>query len=49
VAGKNIELIKEQHLKEIENHMQEILKLSKECGLKLDEMIEMMTLLYEGE
>ncbi|HPV84904.1 MAG TPA: GntR family transcriptional regulator [Sedimentibacter sp.] len=49
VAGKNIELIKEQHLKEIENHMQEILKLSKECGLKLDEMIEMMILLYEGE
>ena len=49
VAGKNIELIKEQHLKEIENHMQEILKLSKECGLKLDELIEMITLLYEGE
>ena len=49
VAGKNIELIKEQHLKEIENHMQEILKLSKECGLKLDELIEMITLLYEEE
>lgn len=49
VAGKNIDLIKEQLLKEIENHMQEIVKLSNSCGVKLDELIEMMTLIYEGE
>ena len=35
VAGKNLELIKEQLLKEIEDHMQEIVKLSKDCGLKM--------------
>jgi GntR family transcriptional regulator len=49
VAGKNIDLIKEQLLKEIENHMQEIVKLSENCGMELNELIEMMTLIYEGE
>lgn len=49
VASKNIDLIKEQHLKEIENHMQEITVLAENCGIKLDELIEMMTLIYEGE
>ena len=49
VAGKNIDLIKEQLLKEIENHMQEIVKLSDNCGIELKELIEMMTLIYEGE
>lgn len=49
VASRNIDLIKEQQLKEIENHMQEIIKLSDNCGIKLDELIEMLTLFYEGE
>lgn len=49
VASKNIELIKEQQLKEIENHMQEIVKLSDNCGLSLEEIMEMMTLIYKGE
>lgn len=49
VATKNIDLIKEQHLKEIENHMMEIVKLSEACGLSLEELKEMMSLIYEGE
>lgn len=49
VAGKNIDLIKEHLLKEIENHMQEIVKLSENCGIKLQELIEIMTLIYKGE
>lgn len=49
VATKNIDLIKEQHLKEIENHMMEIVKLSDACGLSLEELKEMMSLIYEGE
>jgi len=49
VAGKNIGLIKEQLLKSIENHMQEIVKLSGNCGIELNELIEMMKLIYEGE
>ncbi|WP_313343204.1 GntR family transcriptional regulator [Sedimentibacter sp.] len=49
VASKNIDLIREQQLKEIENYMQEIISLANNCGLRLDELIEMMTLIYEGE
>lgn len=49
VASKNIDLIKEQYLKEIENHMQEIADLAERCGIKLNELIEMFTLFYEGE
>lgn len=49
VASKNIDLIREQQLKEIENYMQEIISLANSCGISLDELKEMMTLLYEGE
>ncbi len=49
VASKNMELIREQQLKEIENHMQAVSELAFNCGIKLDELIEMMTLIYEGE
>lgn len=49
VASKNMELIREQQLKEIENHMQAVSELALSCGIKLDELIEMMTLIYEGE
>ena len=49
VASKNIELIREQQLKEIENHMQSMSELASSCGIELDELIEMMTLIYKGE
>ncbi len=49
VASKNIDLIREQQLKEIENYMQEIISLANNCGIGLDELTEMMTLIYEGE
>lgn len=49
VASKNMELIKEQQLKEIESHMQAVAELAGSSGIKLDELIEMMTLIYEGE
>jgi len=49
VARKNLELIKEHQLKEIENHMQAVAELAGSCGVKLDELIEMMTLIYGGE
>ncbi|WP_312811016.1 GntR family transcriptional regulator [Sedimentibacter sp.] len=49
VAGKNIDLIREQQLKEIENYMQEIIILANNCGIGLDELTEMMNLIYEGE
>lgn len=45
VAETNRELIREEHLKEIEIHMNEIAKLAKSCGLTNDTLIEMFQLL----
>lgn len=49
VASKNIDFIKEEHLRTIENHMQEILESANLCGLTLEELIQMLELLYKGE
>jgi len=49
VAAKNVNLIREQQLREIEEYMQKIVEKSIACGLTLDELIEMLKLLYEGE
>ncbi|NLM11899.1 MAG: GntR family transcriptional regulator [Clostridiaceae bacterium] len=49
VAAKNVNLIREQQLREIEDLMQKIVEKSITCGLTLDELIEMLKLCYEGE
>lgn len=49
VAGKNIEFIREEHLRRIEELMQEIIDLSTGCSLRLDDLTNMLTLLYKGE
>jgi len=49
VASKNVEFIKEQQLKEIEEHMQVIVEKAGNCGLQLDELIEMLSIIYRGE
>lgn len=49
VASKNVELIKEQQLREIEDHMQAIAGLASSSGIELSQLIEMMTLIYGGE
>ena len=49
VAARNIELLREDHLRKIENYMQEILKLSATCGLSRDEVLEMWQLMAEEE
>lgn len=48
VAQKNIEVIREEHLKRIEEHMQKIIELAPSCGLNGDEIIEMFKVL-QGE
>lgn len=45
VAGGNLELIREENLKKIEAHMNEIQKLAKSCGLTNDTLMEMFQLL----
>ena len=47
VAQQNGELLRESHLREIEAHMQEILRLAAPCRLSIGELIDMLKLLEE--
>ena len=47
VAPQNIELLKEQNLKKIEEHLTQIQKLAISCGLSKDDIIEMLDILEE--
>lgn len=49
VAEKNMELIKEENLKKIEEHIQKILELSKSCGLEQRDIIEMIRMFGKDE
>ena len=48
VAPKNIELLREENLKKIEEHLTEVVRLSASCGLSREELGEMLELLWEG-
>ena len=47
VAAKNTELLREENLKRIEEHMQEIRRLAAGCGLSSTDIIEMFNVLEE--
>ncbi len=49
VSGANLELIREENLKRIETHMEEIVRLASRCGLSLEELTEILKLFYEQE
>lgn len=49
VAPRNLEIIKEEYLKRIEAHMEEAVKLSLCCELTLDELEQMLRVVYEEE
>ncbi len=49
VAGKNIEIIREEHLKQIENHMRAIYNLAPSCDLSLKNIIDMFQVIYKEE
>ena len=49
VAAKNIELIREETLKHIEEHMQEIVQLSRACRLTNKDIIDMLDSIMEEE
>ena len=42
VAPKNVELLREEHLKKIEDHIEQIKKLAVSCGLSREEILEMV-------
>ena len=43
VASKNVELLREENLKAIEAHIDQISKLAASCNLSKDDIIEMIT------
>ncbi len=47
VAGKNTDFIREEHLRQIEDHLQKAIELSSGCGLTQEDLSQMLSLLYE--
>ncbi len=43
VAPKNVELLREENLKKIEEHIEQIAKLAVSCNLSRDDIVEMIT------
>lgn len=49
VAARNMALIREEQLKEAEALLAQTVDIAKRSGISLDELIEMLTLLYKEE
>ncbi len=49
VAEKNLELIREQQLKQLEEHLSAAAELAKSCGVTQTELTEMLCTLLEEE
>jgi len=47
VAPKNVELLREENLKKIEDYMQKIMELAASCNLSKEDILEMFHLLFE--
>ena len=47
VAKKNVELLREENLKKIEDYMQKIKELSASCNLTKEDVSEMLGLIWE--
>lgn len=48
VAPKNVELLREENLKKIEEYMQDIIQLAGACNLSKEELLEMFRYSLEG-
>ncbi len=48
VAKKNMELLREENLKKIEEYMQKITELSASCNLTKSDVAEMLNLIWEN-
>lgn len=49
VAGKNLEFVREEELKKMEEHIQKAVEAAKNSKISLEELIETMTIVYNGE
>jgi GntR family transcriptional regulator len=48
VAGKNLEFVREEQLKRIEDNLQQAVSIAKESGISIDELFEILKILYGG-
>ncbi len=49
VAPRNTQLLREAQLKQIEEHMEQIVKLAAGCNLSREELLEMLRFSMEGQ
>lgn len=49
VAGKNLEFVREEELKKIEEYIQKAVEAAKISEISLEELIETLTIVYKGE
>ena len=49
VAPKNVELLREENLRRIEQHAEQIARLAVSCNLSLEDVIEMITFCMEEQ
>lgn len=49
VAGVNLDLVREEHLRQIEEHLGEAARLAKRAGVTRGELSEMLDTIFEGE
>ncbi len=49
VAEKNVEFIREEQLRKVEEHLNQAVELSRTCGITLEELCQTLTVLYKGE
>ena len=49
VAGKNLDIIREERLRQIEGLLEQVRALADESGLSQDELEEMFRLICEGD
>ncbi len=49
VASKNIQLVREENLKEIENLLTKAVDIANMCDISYTEMQEILSMLYEGK
>lgn len=49
VAPQNVELLREENLKKIEKHIDEIVKLATSCNLSKQDIIEMINFIMEEQ
>lgn len=49
VASKNLDFIKEEQLRRVEEHLLKSVDIAKSSGISLNELVEVLTTIYEEE